>query len=180
VESNADFLAGMLLVFEDNTTVSQIEKHYPPPGLAGSPFLTHADRAGAVISDYIFIRNSVALAEAFGDRAYAGIYSSRGALHANDFEIPYYYKGRLNLTSLSPDLARAYQSYFHSQALTGDANAFRNVSTAPVWPIFQDADGAKFLNVTDGGLEIVEDARSVSLATFWRDVFLHLKARSIS
>ncbi|KAJ0418588.1 Alpha/Beta hydrolase protein [Aspergillus carlsbadensis] len=180
IESDADFRAGMAFAFEDKTAVRRIEKQYPPPNVPGSPFATHADRAGAVISDYIFVRNSVAFARAFSGKAFAGIFSSRGALHANDFEIPYYYEGTLNLTTLDPNLALAYQSYFHSQVLTGDANALRNVSTAPKWPIFRATNQGKFLNVTDGGFEIVNDPRVVSLVDFWNDIFLHLKRRSLS
>ncbi|KAL2839441.1 Alpha/Beta hydrolase protein [Aspergillus pseudodeflectus] len=180
IESDADFLSGMLLAFEDNAAVRRIEKQYPAPDVARSPFTTHADRAAAVISDYIFVRNSVALAKAFSGKAFAGIFSSRGALHANDFEIPYYYEGPLNLTTLDPNLALAYQSYFHSQALTGDANALRNVSTTPVWPLFRATNQAKFLNVTDEGFKIVKDPRLVSLVSFWNDIFLHLKGLSLS
>ncbi|KAL3496283.1 Alpha/Beta hydrolase protein [Aspergillus germanicus] len=174
IESDADFRSGMLLAFEDKKAVRRIEKQYPAPNVSGSPFVTHADRAGAVISDYIFVRNSVALAKAFSGKAFAGIFSSRGALHANDFEIPYYYQGPLKLTTLSPDLVLAYQSYFHSQALTGDANALRNASTAPRWPLFGDTDQAKFLNVTDEGFDIVRNPRLLSLVDFWNDIFLHL------
>jgi hypothetical protein len=180
IESDADFVSGMLLAFEDNAAVRRIEKQYPVPNVAGSPFTTHADRAAAVISDYIFVRNSVALAKAFSGKAFAGILSSRGALHANDFEIPYYYEGPLNLTTLDPNLALAYQSYFHGQAPTGDANALRNVSTTTVWPLFRATNQAKFLNVTDEGFEIVKHPRLVSLVSFWNDIFLHLKKLSLS
>ncbi|KAL2811629.1 Alpha/Beta hydrolase protein [Aspergillus granulosus] len=180
VNSSADFRQGMLLAFGDKTVVGRIEKQYLAPDVPGSPFATHADRAGAVLSDYIFARNSVALAKAFSGKAFAGIFSTHGALHANDAEIPYYYEGPLNLTTLDPHLALAYQSYFHSQALTGDPNALRNVSTAPKWPVFQFPGSAKFLNVTDDGFEIVKDARSLSVADFWVDIYLYLQRLSRS
>ncbi|KAL2842519.1 hypothetical protein BJY01DRAFT_249003 [Aspergillus pseudoustus] len=139
--------------------------------------INYRDRPGVIMSDYRFVITSFAFANAYPGKSYASIYSTTGALHASDVEVPYYWAERPPITNIDPRLTLAYQSYFHSQMLINKPNTLRNKSTAPVWPAFQATIRSKFLNVTDEGFMITSSPRSVSLVEFWTDIFVNLEGR---
>lgn len=161
---------------------SAIEKRYPPVLNGAGPYKTERDRAKAVVRDLVFLCNVRSLSDAYRGRNWNLQYSVPPGLHGSDV-LPTFFNRNVNLTlideiagaPISPEfisLIETYQSYFVSQARTGNPNTLKR-PRAITWPRpYNKGDViGGVLDFSDRGFNVITDNQaSESVCRFWRHV----------
>lgn len=199
INTDAQFTAAidsMLPQYAINAGVAaQIFAQYPPVNSTNSPYANENERMSAYLSQSSFLTFVRSLTTAYAGKTYNVQFSAFGGTHGSDVLSTWYDPFiSLNVSGAEvgfwqviipleyglPDVgvAKDYQGYLVSHALTGNPNTYSDVFNVPPaihWPLVGDGTGqylTNVLNVTDTGFELITDTEDFkSIADFWTNIF---------
>jgi hypothetical protein len=202
INTDAQFTAAiesMLPQYAINAGVaSQIIAQYPPVNSTNSPYANENERASAYLGQSSFLTFVRSLTTAYAGKTYNVQFSAFGGTHGSDVLATWYnpfiyldisgtevgfWQTLIPLEYSQSDVgvAKDYQGYLVSHALTGNPNTYSDVYSDPSaieWPLVGDGTGqylTNVLNVTDSGFELITDEEDFeSIAKFWTGIFYEI------